>query len=91
MHGGSIEQLKAVCGALEECEGFNSEGWMKSRVSGKKRATIDLYLKQMPTAAMLEGQSLLKDEASGVFTDVMEEYNQMERDLRMYPYKHERG
>lgn len=83
-HGASLEQLKVVCAALAECEGFNSEGWIKSRVSGKKRATIDLYLKQVATG-VLEGQSSLEDVAAGVFADHMTEYNKMDQNLRMYP------
>ena len=47
MYGSSIAQMKTVCSALTECEGFNSEGWVKSRISQKKRSTIDLYLKQV--------------------------------------------
>ena len=47
MYGASVSQMKAVCSALPDCEGFNSEGWMKSRISQKKRSTIDLYLKQV--------------------------------------------
>lgn len=85
MHGANIEQLKMVCGAMEECDGFNSEGWMKSRVAGKKRASIDLYLKQMTSGLMMDGQVVLKDEASGVFTDVLKEYTDMEQNLHMYP------
>ena len=86
MHGASLEQLKALCAALEECEGFNSEGWMKSRVAGKKRATIDLYLKQVAVAgATLKGQEVLRDEASGVFSDLLREYGEMEQQLKMYP------
>lgn len=85
VHGANIEQLKTVCSALEECEGFNSEGWIKSRVAGKKRATIDLYLKQVAAGASQDSQKLLRDEASGVFTDLLREYAQMEQELKMYP------
>lgn len=83
MHGASIPQLKDVCKALEECEGFNSEGWIKSRVSGKKRATIDLYLKQVARSRV--GGLLPEDEAAGVFLDHMHHYDQMEHQLHMYP------
>ena len=84
VHGASIEQLKAVCKGLLECEGFNSEGWIKSRVSGKRRATIDLYLKQVARAGV-EGQSAREDQAAGVFLEHMTQYNQMEQQLKMYP------
>ena len=46
VYAASIEQMKAVCTALPDCEGFNSEGWVKSRVGNKKRAVMDLYMKQ---------------------------------------------
>jgi hypothetical protein len=87
VHGASIQQLKAVCKALAECEGFNSEGWIKSRLSGKKRATINLYLKQV---ARVGGRDLVlpEDPAAGVFLDHMTQYNQMEKQLQMYPIVH---
>ena len=46
VYSATVPQLKAICSALPECEGFNSQGWVKSRVVNKKRAAIDLYLKQ---------------------------------------------
>ena len=52
MYGASIAQMKAACSAVPECEGFNSDGWVKSRISQKKRSTIDLYLKQVVTAEL---------------------------------------
>lgn len=83
MHGASVAQLKLVCASLDECEGFNSEGWIKSRVSGKKRAPIDLYLKQVARAKVMEDSPA--DTAAGIFADHMTEYNKMEQELRMYP------
>ena len=50
MYGASVSQMKAACSALPQCEGFNSDGWIKSRISQKKRSTIDLYLKQVVTS-----------------------------------------
>ena len=83
-HGANVDQLKNICAALEDCEGFNSEGWIKSRVSGKRRATLDLYLKQM--GSVLEEESMsLEDMAAGVFRNHMTEYGEMEKKLRMYP------
>lgn len=84
-----MQQLKDICASLEECEGFNSEGWIKSRVAGKKRATIDLYLKQVGTGG-LEGLLLPEDQAAGVFTEHMREYSRMEEELHMYPNQRER-
>ncbi len=46
VYAASVEQLKMVCTALPDCEGFNSDGWVKSRVSNKKRADMELYMKQ---------------------------------------------
>lgn len=87
VHGASIEQLKEVCKALVECEGFNSEGWVKSRVSNKKRATIDLYLKQVSRKSNdMESLLMPEDEAAGVFLQHMTQYNEMEQKLRMYPF-----
>ena len=87
VQGATIPQLKSICGALEECEGFNGEGWVKSRVSSKKRATIDLYLKQMPNIVateMEEGEGL-EDEAAGVLLSHMTDFIHMEEELKMYP------
>ena len=47
VYGSSIEQMMAICSAVTECEGFNSNGWVKSTISKKQRATLDLYLKQV--------------------------------------------
>ena len=82
-----MAQLKLVCVALEDCEGFNSEGWIKSRVSGKKRATIDLYLKQIPTP-IVAGMSepLPDDQAAQVFLKHLTDYSLMEDSFKMYPY-----
>ena len=81
-----MEQLKGVCSALEECEGFNSEGWIKSRVAGKKRSTIDLYLKQVALGkGAEEGAGLMLDEGAGIFMNHMQEYDKMEEELQMYP------
>ena len=59
---------------------------MKSRLSGKKRSTIDLYLKQV-ARGNVGGRdlSLPEDQAAGVFRDHMTQYNQMEQQLLMYP------
>ena len=50
-----MSQLKKICSALPECEGFNSQGWVKSRVVNKRRAVIDLYLKQTATVMPQSG------------------------------------
>ena len=50
-----MSQLKTICSALPECEGFNSQGWVKSRVMNKRRAAIDLYLKQTATVIPQSG------------------------------------
>ena len=47
VYGSSIEQMKAICSAVSECEGFNSEGWVKAGITRKERASLDLYLKQV--------------------------------------------
>ncbi len=87
MQGASIDQLKSICSSLEECEGFNGEGWVKSRVSSKKRATIDLYLKQIPNRVVTEMEEGvgLEDEAAGVLLSHMTDYTRMEEELKMYP------
>ncbi len=46
VYAASVDQLKTICTALPECEGFNSDGWVKSRASNKRRADLDLYMKQ---------------------------------------------
>ena len=55
-YSASVAQLKAICTALTDCEGFNSEGWIKSRVSSKKRSVIDLYLKQTAVLTPAPGE-----------------------------------
>lgn len=75
-----------MCSALEDCEGFNSEGWIKSRVAGKKRSTIDLYLKQVASGVVEKGEELAMDEGAGIFQNHMQEYDKMEEQLKMYPF-----
>ena len=82
MYGASIEQLKSICSSLSDCEGFNSEGWVKSKISGKKRAIINLYVKQ--TAPRLEGESVVVgDSDAGIFAQHLDEYSEMEQKLKM--------
>ena len=81
-----MEQLKGVCSALEECDGFNSEGWIKSRVAGKKRSTIDLYLKQVAAAASVEEEDDIPwDQGAGIFVNHLQQYSKMEQNLKVYP------
>lgn len=54
-YSATVTQLKMICSALPECEGFNSQGWVKSRVMNKRRAVIDLYLKQTATVMPQSG------------------------------------
>lgn len=83
VYGASVEQLKSICSSLSECEGFNSEGWVKSRISGKKRALINLYLKQ--TAPRLEGELVtMNDTDAGIYAQHLEDYTEMEQNLKMY-------
>ena len=47
VQGASVEQMKAICAALPLCEGFNSAGQLKTKITWKsKSSTRDLYLKQ---------------------------------------------
>ena len=55
VYAATVSQLKMICSALPECEGFNSQGWVKSRVMNKRRAVIDLYLKQTATVMPQSG------------------------------------
>ena len=83
VYGASVEQLKSICSSLSECEGFNSEGWVKSRISGKKRALINLYLKQ--TAPRLRGELVtVNDTDAGIYAQHLEDYTEMEQNLKMY-------
>lgn len=85
VYGGSIDQLKRVCSALEDCEGFNSEGWIKSHVGNKhKMSSIDLYIKHR---LIRESVRTTPDTDAGVFKFNLGDYDIMERNLRMYPVK----
>jgi hypothetical protein len=84
MYGASIAQMKAACSAVPECEGFNSDGWVKSRISQKKRSTIDLYLKQVVTAEL--PSQVLGDSGAGAFQNLLEEYSNMEHNLKIFIY-----
>ena len=45
-HAVSLEQLKTICAALTECQGFNSHGWLKRNVEMKHElASTVLYVK----------------------------------------------
>lgn len=81
VYGANVDQLKSICSSLSDCEGFNSEGWVKSKISGKKRAVINLYLKQ--TAPMFKGEPLVSDSDAGIFAQHLEEYSEMEQKLKM--------
>jgi hypothetical protein len=83
VYGASLEQLKSICSSLSECEGFNSEGWVKSRISGKKRALINLYLKQ--TTSRLVGELVtVNDTDAGIYAQHLQDYTEMEQNLKMY-------
>lgn len=81
VYGASIQQLKAVCSSLKECEGFNSEGWIKSRISGKKRAVINLYVKQ--TVPKFREELTMNDSDAGIFAQHLVGYSEMERNLKV--------
>lgn len=83
VYGASVDQLKSICSSLSECEGFNSEGWVKSRISGKKRALINLYLKQ--TAPRPDGEVVAKNDTdAGIYVQYLEDYTEMEQNMKMY-------
>ena len=82
VYGANVEQLKVICSSLNECEGFNSEGWVKAKISGKKRAVINLYLKQ--TAPVIKGEQLVNDSDAGVYVGHLNDYTEMEQKLKMY-------
>ena len=82
VYGASVEQLKSICSSLSECEGFNSEGWVKSKISGKKRAVINLYLKQ--TTPHLKGEPAVNDSDAGIYAQRLEDYTDMEQNMKMY-------
>ena len=81
MYGASVDQLKSICSSLSDCEGFNSEGWVKSKIKGKKRAVINLYVKQ--TAPKFKGETVLNDSDAGIFSQRLDEYSEMEQNLKM--------
>ena len=82
-YGASVDQLKAVCTSLQDCEGFNSEGWVKSRVDNKQRvSTIDLYVKHRVS---MERWNVGADPDAGVFRGHMTDYDDMDKHLKMYP------
>ena len=81
-YGATVDQLKTICTSIKDCEGFNSEGWVKSRINSKKRATIDLYLKL--TSTENRGVVVLDDSDAGVFQDHLNDYSRMEEELKMY-------
>ena len=83
VYGASVEQLKVICSSLSECEGFNSEGWVKAKVSGKKRAVINLYLKQT-APPVIKGEQLVNDSDAGVYVEHLDDYTEMEQKLKMY-------
>ena len=83
VYGGTTEQLKAICSSMEDCEGFNSEGWVKSRVDSKKRASIDLYVKQGVTGKQMTGLRIT-DMDAGVYSKHIKDYDEMEQDMRVY-------
>ena len=90
MHGADLDTLKSICSSLERCAGFNSDGWMKGRIVGKKRSELNLYLKQAvsKSTAVPRGNGTsapMTDAAAGVFASHMMEYARMEKDLKMYP------
>ncbi len=81
-YGASVDQLKNICSSLEDCEGFNSEGWVKSRVEKKHPvSSIDLYVKHKVAL----GQVRMKtDLDAGVFRTLLEDYDLMNKNLKMY-------
>ena len=82
-YGASVDQLKRVCTSLADCEGFNSEGWVKSRVDNKQRVTtIDLYVKHRVSR---ETWGVEGDPDAGVLRGHMTDYDSMEKHLKMYP------
>jgi len=87
VYSATVAQLKAICSALPECEGFNSEGWVKSRVVNKRRAAINLYLKQTAIITPQPGE-VVQDHSAGLFQRHLDDYDTMEHDLRMYPHSH---
>lgn len=89
-YSASVAQLKAICTALTDCEGFNSEGWIKSRVSSKKRSVIDLYLKQTAILTPAPGEHT-SDSAVGVYWDHLEDYTAMEQNFKIYMYETDIG
>lgn len=88
VHGSTISQLKTVCSALVECEGFNGEGWIKSRISQKTRSSTDLYLKQIAISPPIQ---TVVDHSAGVFENILEQYSQMEHSLNIYVYQTDVG
>ena len=83
VYGASVAQLKSMCTALPECDGFNSDGWIKGRISSKKRATLDLYVKQVSHLQSSTGVQIW-DHDSGVFQSRIADYNEMEAGMKMY-------
>ena len=81
-YGASIDHLKQICSSLDDCEGFNSEGWVKSNVDNKHPVqSIDLYVKHK----IALGQARIKaDSDAGVFLNYLKSYDVMEKSLKMY-------
>ena len=47
-----VEILKKVCSALEDCQGFNTNGWLKQSIGQTYKTNIDLYVKEKPMVSL---------------------------------------
>nr|XP_026693130.1 probable glycosyltransferase At5g11130 [Ciona intestinalis] len=70
-----IEILKQVCDSFEECNGFNSNGWLKTSVTSYQHGETDLYIKQ-------PNYKVLKKTAQSP-----NDYREMVNNLKVYIYE----
>nr|XP_039270418.1 probable glycosyltransferase At3g07620 [Styela clava] len=75
-----LEVVKKVCDLFESCAGFNSNGWLKTRVSIRVSGPADLYIKS-------ESKSLPKSNSeiysSSGYSD---DYSEMLNKMKIYIY-----
>ncbi|CAK8673837.1 unnamed protein product [Clavelina lepadiformis] len=71
-----LETVKRVCDSFEECEAFNSNGWLKTSSSFYTTNQADLYIKQKS-----------KKSRNSVFAPFTSEYTKMMIGMKIYVYE----
>lgn len=77
--------LKKLCDALDDCTGFNTNGWLKRSVHKKYKSKIDLYIKTIPhtETIYLSSQTIQEKYGPG--------YLKMTEQMKIYVYDVETG